>query len=135
MDVLSRRQRSYCMSRIRGKNTKPEMAVRSIVRSLGYRYRLHAASVPGKPDLVLTGQRKLIFVHGCFWHRHRCRLGRVTPATNTSFWLEKFAGNVARDRRVRRRLRAKGWKSLVVWECQVRSARAAVRIARFLGSE
>ena len=85
VDVHTPEQRSFNMSRIRGRDTKPEMIVRSIVHQMGYRFRLHRKDLPGKPDLVLPGRRKIIFVHGCFWHMHRCRYGRVVPRTNTDF--------------------------------------------------
>jgi DNA mismatch endonuclease (patch repair protein) len=119
-DVLTKKQRSYNMSQIRNKNTRPEVLVRSIVHRLGYRYALHRKDLPGKPDMVLTRHRKIIFIHGCFWHMHRCRYGRVKPATNVSFWQKKREGNVARDKKNLRKLRKDGWKVLVVWECWTR---------------
>lgn len=120
MDVLTPQQRSQCMARIRGKDTKPEMLVRSLVHRLGYRFRLHAAGLPGRPDLVLRSRRKVIFVHGCFWHQHpRCRFA-TRPATRPEFWAAKLDGNSARDRRVRRELTREGWGVLVIWECQTR---------------
>jgi DNA mismatch endonuclease (patch repair protein) len=105
------------MSRIRGKDTKPELIVRSMVHRMGYRFRLHARHLPGKPDLVLPRHEKVIFVHGCYWHMHRCRYGRVVPKTNTEFWQNKRQGNVDRDRRNLRQLRRDGWSVLVIWEC------------------
>ena len=122
VDVLTREQRSYNMSRIRGKDTKPEMVVRRLVHSLGYRYRLHVRSLPGCPDLVLARHQKIIFVHGCFWHMHRCRYGRVKPQTNKKFWEDKRKGNVERHRKKVRALKRLGWKVLVVWECWTRDA-------------
>jgi DNA mismatch endonuclease (patch repair protein) len=119
-DVHTPEQRSFNMSRIRSKDTKPEMIVRSLVHQMGYRFRLHVPSLPGKPDLVLPAHRKVIFVHGCFWHQHRCREGRVKPASNAEFWRSKREGNVSRDRRNRRKLTAAGWSVLVVWECWTR---------------
>lgn len=116
-DVHSAAQRSFNMSRIGSRNTKPELIVRSIVHRMGFRFRLHRIDLPGKPDIVLPSRRRIIFVHGCFWHLHRCRYGRVTPATNSEFWKAKRMGNAVRDRRNIRRLRAEGWKVLVVWEC------------------
>ncbi|MEJ7593577.1 MAG: DNA mismatch endonuclease Vsr [Planctomycetaceae bacterium] len=116
-DVHSAAQRSFNMSRIGSRNTKPELIVRSIVHRMGFRFRLHRIDLPGKPDIVLPSRRRIIFVHGCFWHSHRCRYGRVTPATNSEFWKAKRMGNAVRDRRNIRRLRADGWKVLVVWEC------------------
>ena len=132
-DVLTPEQRSYCMSRIRGKDTKPELKVRSVLHTLGYRYRLHVRSLPGSPDLVFHSRRKAIFVHGCFWHRHNCRFGRATPATRRQFWRKKFAENQLRDRRNRRMLRSKGWQVFIVWECQtLRMEWLLPRLATFL---
>lgn len=91
--------------------------MRSLVHQMGFRYRLHVHGLPGTPDLVLPAHRKVIFVHGCFWHMHRCRFGKVRPATNAEFWNTKRQGNVSRDQRNRRGLRAAGWSILVVWEC------------------
>jgi DNA mismatch endonuclease (patch repair protein) len=113
------------------------MTVRRLVHGLGYRYRLHDARLPGSPDLVLVCRRKVIFVHGCFWHRHDCRAGMSEPATRQEYWRSKFARNVARDRRDRRALRAAGWRVLVVWECQTAAsgrARLRRRLTRFLES-
>jgi len=121
------------MQRIRSKNTKPEMRVRKLVHRLGYRFRLHSAKLPGRPDLVFAARRKVIFVHGCYWHMHLCRFGRVVPATNAEFWQKKRSGNVTRDRVVRGELRKAGWTMLVIWECQVRDEpRIAKRIQAFL---
>ena len=107
------------MSRIRAANTKPELIVRSILHRLGYRFRLGGRKLPGRPDVVLTRHKTAVFVHGCFWHRHRgCRLA-YTPKSNVAFWLQKFSENVIRDRRVRRHLARLGWTVVVVWECQV----------------
>ncbi len=108
------------MSQIRGKDTRPELIVRSLVHRMGYRFRLHVKDLPGKPDLVLPRHNKLIFVHGCYWHMHRCRYGRVVPKTNTEFWQNKRQSNVDRDRRNLRKLRREGWTILVVWECWTR---------------
>lgn len=127
VDVHSREQRSFNMSRIRSKHTKPELIVRSLVHQMGFRFRLHRRDLPGKPDLVLPRHKKVIFVHGCFWHLHRCRYGRVTPQTNAEFWQAKRAGNVARDRRHLQQLRALGWKTLVIWECWTRDPETKVR--------
>lgn len=122
MDRLSPEQRSRLMGRIRGRDTKPERAVRSMVYSRGFRYRLHAASLPGRPDLVMARYRAAIFVHGCFWHAHGCRAGRARPKTNAAFWREKLETNRRRDRRAIAALRRRGWKVLVIWECQLREA-------------
>src|SRR6266542_1437907 len=116
-DVLTPEQRKYNMSRIRYKNTGPEMIVRSEVHGMGLRYALHNSDLLGKPDLVLTRHKKIIFVHGCFWHMHTCKYGIVKPRTNAEFWENKRLGNVKRDRKNIRELKKNGWKVLVVWEC------------------
>lgn len=108
------------MSRISGKDTSPERAVRSILHRLGYRFRLHSQSLPGKPDVVLPKYRTVVLVHGCFWHRHRGCPYAYAPKTRKEFWSRKFAGNTERDRRVTEQLRALGWRVLVVWECELR---------------
>jgi len=108
------------MSRIRGKDTDPERKVRSIVHQLGFRFRLHVKDLPGSPDIVLPRLHKVIFVHGCFWHLHKCRYGRVTPATNSDFWKTKREGNRKRDLKTRRLLKNAGWRILVVWECELK---------------
>jgi DNA mismatch endonuclease, patch repair protein len=119
-DVLTPEQRSFNMSRIRSRDTRPEMIVRSIVHRMGFRYRLHKKELPGKPDLVLVRHRKIIDVHGCFFHMHDCRYGRVTPMTNAEFWQTKRNSNVSRDHRNLCRLRKTGWQVLIIWECQTR---------------
>ena len=119
-DVLTPQQRSFNMSRIRSRDTRPEMIVRSIVHRLGFRYQLHKKDLPGKPDLVLVRHRKIIDVHGCFFHMHNCRYGKVVPATNAEFWRTKRESNVNRDRRNVKLLKKGGWQVLVVWECQTR---------------
>jgi len=136
MDVHSPEQRSFNMSRIRNRNTRPEMIVRSIVHRLGYRYRLHKKDLPGKPDIVLVRHRKIIDVHGCFFHMHTCRYGRVVPATNANFWKVKRLSNAERDRRNLRALKRKGWRVLVVWECETKNSdRLAKRLERFLETQ
>lgn len=110
--------RSWNMSRIRGKDTKPELVVRRLLHAEGFRYRLHAADLPGRPDIVFRSRKKLIFVHGCFWHQHDGCRNAVMPKTRTAFWSEKLAKNIARDQMVLNQLREKGWTALVIWECQ-----------------
>lgn len=133
-DVLTPEQRRLNMSRIRNKDTRPEMIVRSLVHGMGYRYRLHNAKLPGKPDLTLARHRKVIFVHGCFWHKHRCRYGSVVPKTNAAFWEHKRQGNVDRDRRNIAALRRQGWEVLVIWECWTRDPeKLKLHLAAFLG--
>jgi|SRR5579863_6720805 len=132
VDVLTRKQRSFNMSQIRDRNTSPEMAVRRLLHSLGYRYKLHVRDLPGCPDIVLPKHNALIFVHGCFWHMHSCRFGKVVPKTNAEFWKRKRIGNVERDKRQQRLLR-KQWAVLTVWECQTRDVeRLSLRLRRFL---
>ena len=109
------------MSRIRSKNTGPEWAVRRMVHAMGFRYRLHVKALPGCPDIVLPRHRKVILVHGCFWHEHGCDVARRPPATRRRFWKEKFARNVARDREALRQLWQAGWQVLVVWECEAKA--------------
>ena len=136
VDTLSPKARSERMSLIRGRDTGPERAVRRIVHGLGYRYRLHAKRLPGRPDLVFPSRRKVIFVHGCFFHRHpdpKCRLARL-PKSRLDFWLPKLTGNRERDLRNEAALIGDGWKVLVVWECElIHTKRLVSRITRFLG--
>src|SRR4051812_7053306 len=113
-DVLTPEQRRRNMSAIKGKDTKPEMIVRQMVHGMGYRYRLHRKDLPGKPDMVFPGSRKIIEIHGCYWHMHDCPLGAVIPKTNTEFWQTKRLSNVARDKRNAAALEELGWKVLVV---------------------
>jgi DNA mismatch endonuclease, patch repair protein len=123
-DVHTPEQRSRNMASIRGRDTEPEKTVRSLLHRLGYRFRLHRRDLPGKPDLVFPSRRKVIFVHGCFWHMHACRWGKVTPATNSAFWQNKRQSNCDRDRRTLDALAAAGWKALIVWECDLRDESA-----------
>jgi DNA mismatch endonuclease, patch repair protein len=116
-DVLTSEQRKYNMSRIRNKDTRPEIIVRSAVHRMGFRYKLHDSMLPGKPDLVLKRHKKIIFIHGCFWHMHKCKYGKVKPKTNIEFWENKRLGNVVRDKKNIRALLRTGWRVLVVWEC------------------
>ncbi|MCA0015568.1 very short patch repair endonuclease [Mesorhizobium sp. B292B1B] len=109
------------MSRVRKSDTKPEMIVRQLVHGLGYRFRLHRQDLPGTPDLTFPSRRKVIFVHGCFWHRHNCRLGGRLPTTRPEYWLPKLSRNVDRDRSVEIELLSLGWRVLVIWECETRS--------------
>ncbi|MFH1108632.1 MAG: DNA mismatch endonuclease Vsr [Planctomycetota bacterium] len=111
------------LRRVRPMHTMPELAVRGLLDRLGYRYRLHARQLPGCPDIVFPGRRKVIFVNGCFWHRHRCPRGRSMPAVNERRWTQKFRANIERDRRVLRELKRLRWKTLVVWECQTSPGR------------
>jgi DNA mismatch endonuclease (patch repair protein) len=132
-DILTPLERSERMRLIRSQDTKPEMAVRRLLFRLGYRYRLHSRKLPGHPDIVFQTKRKLIFVHGCFWHGHKsCRLTRL-PKSKLVYWKPKLDNNTRRDSRVQRQLRKDGWGVLVVWECQLGDLeRIASRLRRFL---
>jgi DNA mismatch endonuclease (patch repair protein) len=133
MDVFSPEDRSKIMARIGPRNTKPELRVRKLAHNLGYRFRLHRKDLPGTPDLVFPRYRVVVFVHGCFWHRHQgCRYA-TTPATRQEFWEAKFEGNVARDRRAIESLEGMGWKVLVIWECETRDVlKTGERLQAFL---
>lgn len=119
MDIVSHEVRSRMMREIRGKHTAPERAVRSAAHRMGLRFRLHVHELPGRPDLVFPRYRTVLFVHGCFWHRHDCGLA-ATPQTRTEFWQRKFAANVARDARKRTELQLSGWRVVEIWECETR---------------
>jgi len=122
------------MRMIRKTDTKPELVVRKLAHAMGYRYRLHRRDLPGTPDIVFPSRRKVIFVHGCFWHRHDCALGRKHPAANPDYWTPKLARNAARDIEGQQRLTQLGWQFLIIWECEVGDAAAlAARIRAFLG--
>lgn len=133
MDTLSADKRSETMGRVRSKDTTAELIVRRLVHSLGFRYRLHGRELPGKPDIVFPARRKVIFVHGCFWHGHSCRSGRNRPASNQTYWIPKLDRNKTRDRANRNRLRRLGWDVLVIWECELKETdRLRGRIAGYL---
>jgi len=120
-DVHSPAQRSFNMSRIRGKDTKPEKVLRSLLHRAGLRFRKHVAKLPGKPDIVLPRHKAVVLVHGCYWHRHPgCRFS-TTPASNSAFWLEKFAKTVQRDSKAQEALKALGWRVFIVWECEIKT--------------
>lgn len=121
-DIHTQEQRRYNMSRIRAKNTRPEMIVRSIAHRSGYRFRLHRKDLPGTPDLVFPRHNKIILVHGCFFHMHDCPYGRVTPKTNAEFWLAKRLSNVERDKKNLAALKKQGWEILIIWECMTKPA-------------
>lgn len=117
MDRITKKHRSWNMSRITGRNTKPEMIVRSVLHRMGYRFRLHRTDLPGKPDIVLPRHKTVVLVHGCFWHRHSGCKFAYSPKSNIDFWKGKFEGNRLRDKTVRRELKKAGWRIVVVWEC------------------
>ncbi|MGN8095763.1 very short patch repair endonuclease [Methylobacterium sp. 22177] len=133
-DIVPPETRSRMMSSIRGRDTKPEILVRKILRDLHVGYRLHVKDLPGRPDIVMRGRRRVIEVQGCFWHRHpNCRFA-YTPKSRTEFWQRKFDSNVARDARNHQALRDGGWQVLTIWECETANDKLLrERIARFLG--
>jgi DNA mismatch endonuclease, patch repair protein len=134
-DKISKAQRSANMRAVRSRSTRPEILVRQIAHRLGYRFRLHYPALPGKPDIVFPGRQKAIFVHGCFWHQHEgCRRATV-PKSNCDFWGPKLARNQVRDAEQLVSVRKKGWRVLVVWECEIKNQRRlAIKIKRFLGT-
>ena len=136
MDSVTKTKRSEIMSKVRNKDTRPEMIVRRLVHGLGFRYRLHCSDLPGKPDLVFSKKRKIIFVHGCFWHRHEgCKLARM-PKTRIDFWQRKLTNNKERDKENVQKLQAAGWDVLVVWECETKDiAGLTERVTGFLKKE
>lgn len=125
-DIVSSEHRSWNMSRIKGKDTKPELRLRSMLHRAGYRFRLYASSLPGRPDIALPRHRTVIFVNGCFWHRHTGCSKAYTPASRTEFWTAKFAGTVERDAKKSEELRKQGWNVLTVWECELQKSPEAV---------
>jgi|ERR1035438_844814 DNA mismatch endonuclease (patch repair protein) len=134
MDKISTERRSANMRRIRSKDTSPEIALRRLIHGLGYRFRLHRKDLPGRPDIVFPGRRKVIFAHGCFWHQHPgCREGRV-PSSRLDYWAAKLERNQVRDTESRALLEEQGWRVLVVWECELKDVAAVSRtVKRFLG--
>lgn len=132
-DVFTKEKRSWIMARIKGRDTSPEKAVRSLLHSMGYRFRLHRRDLPGNPDIVLPGRGAVVLVHGCFWHGHTCKDGR-RPRSNSEYWERKLSGNIERDARNARELRRQGWKRIVVWSCELQKMdRLRKRMARLLG--
>lgn len=136
MDTLTPDQRSERMSRVRGVDSVPELIVRRIAHRLGYRYRKHRSDLPGRPDMVFAGRRKVIFVHGCFWHRHDCPAGRRWPKSRLDFWKLKLERNKERDDLTLQCLKEAGWEVLVIWECETRDPRAIeFRLKSFLDAQ
>ena len=120
------------MSRVRGKDTKPELVVRRMLHSMGFRYRLHGSKLPGRPDIVFGSRKKVIFVNGCFWHQHQGCNASGIPKSNVDFWREKLSKNVGRDALNRKELALNGWSVLTVWECEVNGSNLQMRLADFL---
>ena len=118
-DIYSKEKRSALMAKVRAKNTRPERTVRSWLHRQGYRFRLHRQDLPGKPDIVLPKYQAVIFVHGCFWHRHQGCRKASTPTTNASMWAEKFRQNIDRDQRKQQELEQLGWRVIVLWQCEI----------------
>lgn len=110
------------MRAVKSKDTAPEMLVRKLIYRLGFRYRLHNANLPGKPDIVFNKRKKAIFIHGCFWHGHRCKRGDRIPATNTEYWLQKIGRNKTRDKKALEKSELEGWTVLILWECELKGA-------------
>lgn len=133
MDNRSKDSRSQLMARVRSKNTKPEIEVRSLLHGMGYRFRLHRKELPGKPDIVFTRRRKAIFIHGCFWHGHGCRIGKL-PKSNLGFWRDKIERNRKRDAEKRSELEQLGWSVDEVWQCEIKDSQLLIdRLRNFLG--
>lgn len=133
MDTRTAAKRSQIMSAVQTKNTAPELAVRKVLFAEGYRYRLHSPYLSGRPDIVFPGRRKVVFVHGCFWHGHRCRKGRL-PRSRLDYWEPKIRANKKRDARNVAQLRRLGWRTITIWQCELKEGEAIVRKLRtFLG--
>jgi DNA mismatch endonuclease (patch repair protein) len=133
VDIMTAPERSKRMSLIRSKDTQPELLVRKLVHSMGYRYRSHDSALPGRPDIVFKSRRKIIFVHGCFWHLHQNCANSRPPKSKLDYWRPKLEGNVTRDKLVRGRLRRLGWQQLVIWECEVDNReRLSRKLEKFL---
>ena len=132
-DVFTREKRSQVMARVKGKDTTPELAVRRLLTRLGLRYRLHRKDLPGKPDVVMAGRKTVVCVHGCFWHGHDCARGARMPKANNAYWRAKIARNRDRDERARQALADAGWKTITVWECELKDeAKLEKRLKRAL---
>ena len=135
MDIISKERRSWNMGRIRSKDTKPEIIVRSLLHRAGYRFRLHCRNLPGTPDIVLPKYKSIIFVHGCYWHRHEdCKYAYI-PKSREDFWEKKFKANVERHKKVSHQLQELGWRQLVVWECETKNLERLIdKLSEFLES-
>lgn len=135
-DVFTKEKRSRIMSRVKGRDTKPEILVRSLVHRMGFRFRIHRGDLPGKPDMVLPRHGKIIFVHGCFWHGHKGCPRSKRPTTNMDFWNKKLDMNIKRDKVFQGKLRSRGWKVLVIWQCETQRPEKLLRkFERFLHAD
>lgn len=135
MDKISKEDRSIVMARVKSRDTVPEIIIRKLVFSLGYRFRLHRKDLPGNPDLVFPGKKKIVFVHGCFWHRHQGCKRATTPASNQNYWLPKFSRTVKRDEENLKLLASMGWEALIVWECELHDMLALEdKLSKFLSN-
>ena len=123
MDVFTKEKRSQIMSKIKGKDTKPEIVVRSLLHQMGYRFRLHRRDLPGNPDIVLPKHKKVIFVHGCFWHGHKDCPRAKRPSTNKKFWNEKLSKSIKRDTFNQKKLKKMGWLTLIIWQCEMKDSK------------
>ena len=136
VDKIAPERRSRVMARVSSKDTKPEVLVRSLLHQMGFRFRLHRKSLPGCPDICLPKYAAVIFVHGCFWHGHSCSHGSRRPTSNADYWNKKIDGNMLRDEKAARDLKSLGWRSLILWECQLKNAQSICdRVQRFLKTE
>ncbi len=133
-DTFTVKIRSYVMSRVKSSNTSPELTIRRILHKLGYRYRINMTSIAGKPDIVFTKRKKIIFVHGCFWHQHAGCLSSVRPTSNREYWIKKLNRNIQRDIEVKTQLESDGWKILILWECVIKSPEIEPTLIDFLGN-
>jgi DNA mismatch endonuclease, patch repair protein len=133
VDTLLKSQRQICMSHNKSKGTSPELFIRKLISSQRYRYSSHRKDLPGCPDIVFPKRKKVIFINGCFWHRHTCKKGRSMPATRKKFWHQKFKRTIERDKRNKNELKKLGWKILIIWECQIKKpAKITDKIISFL---
>jgi DNA mismatch endonuclease (patch repair protein) len=136
MDKFTSEKRSHIMAQVKGRDTKPEKLIRSIVHQLGFRFRLYRKDLPGKPDIVLPRHKKIIFVHGCFWHGHKDCSRSKRPTSNQEFWDRKIDGNIIRDRKNKKALKPLGWRAMVIWQCETRNVPKLIkRLEKFLVEE
>lgn len=135
-DKFSKETRSYNMSQIKSKDTKPEILVRKYLFSNGFRYKLHDNKLPGKPDIVLPKYRSVIFVNGCFWHGHKCKVGKRKPKSNTEYWYKKIDNNILRDKKNIRLLKKEGWRILTIWECEIKyQLKLQSKVSKFINKK